>query len=66
MGRQQQEQQKVFTVYVRFPGGGLEEIDVRAQWPAEARREAQAQLDRGDYEHGGQIVEVVERVGFFI
>ena len=51
---------RTFTVYVLFPSGGVEEIDVQARSREAARAQAKKEL-AADYNPGGKIVDVQER-----
>lgn len=54
---------KVYTGHVRYPHGDVEEIDVEARSPREARRQIAAKLEE-EYNLGGRITRVVERFGW--
>jgi len=55
-----------YTIFVTFPAfNTVEEIDVDAASPTQAKDLAQIELDR-DYEPGGVITRVVERFGWYI
>lgn len=49
-----------YTVFVRFPGGGVEEIDVAARNARHARTLAEREI-ADDYSPGGRIIRIVER-----
>ena len=64
-GEEPEPAMRVYTGYVRFPHGDVEEIDVFARGPREARRQIVARLG-ADYEPGGHINRVVERFGWYL
>ena len=59
---------KVYTAYVKFPGGGVEEIDVNAVNDMAAREIVKKVLkpEALQYDAGGKIVELTQRFGLFM